>query len=312
MNLSRTLLIVLLVGVGVLVGACGLLVPPPAPIPSGGKIAFASGRNFNNDIYRMNPDGTVQERLTQHAGDDSYPVWSPDRTRIAFISNRAGSNDIWVMQADGSKQTNVTQSLSEDIYPAWSPDGNWIVFVSDRSGNPDLYVIQADGDLVFPLIEHPANDTAPTWSPDGTQIAFISDREGLPALYTVRVVLDALAVQGEDAAAPVRVLGGDDFSLAAPAWSPDGTEFALTIEQHGMRDLAIVQADGSGLQRISDGTAAVFEPAWSPDGQQLVFYSQREPDRSTKIYRINRDGSALTRLTDLSNPAGDFTPHWAW
>ena len=54
-----------------------------------GRIAFASNRDGNFEIYVMNSDGENLRRLTNHPDWDMHPSWSPDG-RIAFRSNRDG------------------------------------------------------------------------------------------------------------------------------------------------------------------------------------------------------------------------------
>ena len=49
----------------------------PSWSPDGTKIAFASGRDGNDEIYVMNADGSDQTRLTSDPADDYYPSWSP-------------------------------------------------------------------------------------------------------------------------------------------------------------------------------------------------------------------------------------------
>jgi Tol biopolymer transport system component len=58
------------------------------------------------DIYVMNADGSAQRRLTDHPGQDRYPVWSPDGTLILFYSDRTPQG-WYVMKADGSNQTHL-------------------------------------------------------------------------------------------------------------------------------------------------------------------------------------------------------------
>ena len=67
----------------------------PAWSPDGRKIAFASQRSGNYDIYAMDADGSNVERLTDSGA--SSPVWSPDGQRLAFVSE-AREADIHVVE----------------------------------------------------------------------------------------------------------------------------------------------------------------------------------------------------------------------
>jgi hypothetical protein len=86
-----------------------------------GRIAFASNRDGNREIYVMNADGSGVTRLTNNPADDVVPSWSPDGRRIAFESDRDGNLEIYVMNADGSGQTNLTNNPADDVVPSWSP-----------------------------------------------------------------------------------------------------------------------------------------------------------------------------------------------
>jgi len=74
------------------------------------RIAFASDRDGDFEIYRMNADGSGQTNLTNHSGQDYEPAWSPDGTKIAFVSSRDGNYEIYVMNADGTGQTRLTNN----------------------------------------------------------------------------------------------------------------------------------------------------------------------------------------------------------
>src|SRR5438094_10080697 len=59
-----------------------------------GKIAFASGKDGDYEIYVMNADGTNQIRLTNnHPGYDVWPSWSPDGAKIAYANDGGNIND---------------------------------------------------------------------------------------------------------------------------------------------------------------------------------------------------------------------------
>jgi tricorn protease-like protein len=93
--------------------------------PDGRRILFDTSRDGQYEIYAMNPDGSNQHRVTNHAALDALPAWSPDGKQIAFTSNRAnkGTRDVWVMNADGSHAHQVTRNVDETTPPAWQPLG---------------------------------------------------------------------------------------------------------------------------------------------------------------------------------------------
>jgi|SRR5215207_7168935 len=78
------------------------------------KIAFASERDGNGEIYVMDPDGSNQTRLTNNSVTDAFPSFSPDGSRIAFRSDGDGNSEIFVMNADGSNLIRLTHSAGFD------------------------------------------------------------------------------------------------------------------------------------------------------------------------------------------------------
>ncbi len=138
------------------------------PAATGRRIAFASDRDGNPEIYVINADGSNQTRITDNPEFDSFPSWSPDGRRIAFDSERDGTAEIYVMNADGSNQTNLTNNPAWDSSSSWSPDSSRIAFVSTRDGSKDLwgiYVMNADGSNPTRLTNNTASDYSPSWSP---------------------------------------------------------------------------------------------------------------------------------------------------
>ncbi|MBC7289129.1 MAG: PD40 domain-containing protein, partial [Armatimonadetes bacterium] len=95
----------------------------PCWSPDAGWIAFASLRDGNYEIYKMQPDGSNPTRLTNNAAMDLSPVWSPDGSRIMWL--REG--DLWEMNADGSNQHLVKADLAD-----WSVSLDWWGPTSDR------------------------------------------------------------------------------------------------------------------------------------------------------------------------------------
>ncbi len=69
----------------------------------------------------MNADGTNIVNLTNGAGANMYPSFSPDGTQIAFTSTRAGNHDVFTRNAAGTNQTNLTNGPGDDYHPGWAP-----------------------------------------------------------------------------------------------------------------------------------------------------------------------------------------------
>ena len=73
---------------------------PPTPsaltaATAASRIAFASDRDGNWEIYVVNADGSGLVRLTNDPAADSTPSWSPDGRRIAFTSTRDGNAETY-------------------------------------------------------------------------------------------------------------------------------------------------------------------------------------------------------------------------
>jgi Tol biopolymer transport system component len=220
----------------------------PSWSPDGTRIAFASDRDGNFEIYVMNSYGVGATRLTENLESDRYPAWSPDGTRIAFASSTDGKGEIYVMNADGSGLARLTDNPALDTMPTWSPDSARIAFVSFRDGDGEIYMMNADGSGVTRMTERSGHDRGPDWSPDGTRIAYYHGE-----VYVINL----------DGSGITRLDSFYAGSMSFPAWSPDGGVIAYSCSGYDYVGICLINADGSGGHLISFESGATCL-AWQP------------------------------------------------
>ena len=150
----------------------------PAVSPDGTKVAFASDRNNNTDIYVVNIDGTNLVRATTSQFIDSRPSFSPDGTRLVFDSNRnspIGLTNLYLVNTDGTNETRLTNFFFE-FGARFSPDGSRIVYqgrtVVGQNSENEIFVMNANGSNAQQLTSNTVKDQNPSFSLDGTLIAF--------------------------------------------------------------------------------------------------------------------------------------------
>ena len=75
---------------------------------------------------------------------------------------------------------------------------------------------------------------------------------------------------------------------------------AFTSDRDGNWEIYAMNADGSGVVRLTNNSADDWYPSWSPDGRRIAFHSDRDGDGNWEIYAMNADGSGVVRLTNNS------------
>ena len=226
-----------------------------------------------------------------------------------------------MVNADGSGLRRVTTSPVADFDPTWSPDGTKIAYRHQTGDDlsTDVSVIGADGSHPTNLTRSPGvADWGPSWSPDGSRIAWNSSRDH-PQLPT----FDGFSMRPDGAG--VRLIT-DRIYFEYPDWSPDGKRIAFMSQVPEGTDnyeVFVINADGSGLRRLTTSPGSDGWPAWSPDGTKIAFSSQRDDcgyaasmtclstgdiGPYQTLYVMNADGSGQTRLTDTFGQFATWSP----
>ena len=178
--------------------------------------------------------------------------------------------------------------------------GGTVVFVSERDGQAEVYAVPPAGGKARRLTEAPSQDYPAAPLPDGSAVLAVSVT-GQEQAQQERLVL--LPLDGGAA----RTLGPVSARVRSPAWAPDGSWLVFESDSASFRDLYRINADGSGLVRLTDDPQGNFEPAVSPDGRWIAFASSRDGD--AEIYVMRADGGEPRRLTAFHRD--DWAPAWS-
>ena len=250
---------------------------------TGEWMVFASTRHYvRPSLYMKRSNGVAVTQLTSDPASDMHPMFSPDGKRIAFSSDRAGSWDIWIMDLNGGPPIQVTGGDADEVHPSWSPDGKELVFcsLSVISGQWELWLAAAEGRAGKRFIGF---GLFPEWSPIEDKIVFQRAREQGDRRFSIWTIS---MVDGEPLY-PTEIAASNDAALILPSWSPDGRHITYssskvlgpagpsgTGSSTGVFDVWVVNADGSGKVRLTDGETRNFAPTFG-QGSRVFFASDR-------------------------------------
>ena len=98
-----------------------------------------------------------------------------------------------------------------------------------------------------------------------------------------------------------------------PRWSPNGTKILFQSDRDhpdtGYMDIYVMNADGSGVIRLTTDANDNSMAAWSAEGTKIVFQSMRN-GTNYQVYVMNADGSNQANLSNNSSSEGtpSFSP----
>ncbi|MEU5422283.1 hypothetical protein ACH4UT_17285 [Streptomyces sp. NPDC020799] len=257
----------------------------PAFSPDGKSVLFTLFRDGYNEgaaALRVLPlkdgaparPGTLLDESDRAAVNLPGSSWHPS-AGVAFASDRAGRDEVWVLPPGGHRPTRVTEHGGDTGYlePSFSPDGAWIVFQESVEKEND----GKEGD---------------------------DDPSALGSLWKVR----------RDGSDPTRLLDGPATHTdnRQPNWSPKGDRLVFQRRAADSEDWAlyVMNADGTGLRRLTYGPGEHTDPSWSPDGRSVVFSSTAGGLDTPQIFVISADGGRPTRVT-RSGDGYDGAPSWS-
>ena len=291
--------------------------------------------NASAQVHTLDLRGGERVQVTDVAGGVEGYEWSPDGKRLVLVIRDPDPNadagpgpwvidslkfkedyvgylnrlrgHLYIFEIETGGVTQITSGDFEDYSPAWSPDGSKIAFVSNRTAEPDLSS-NSDIWLVDPDTLHEqqepvrvtsnlGSDRSPIWHPDGERIGYImtyTDRTDVPDSYLQSKV--AIIRVGDDI--PVLLTTEAlDRKAYGPAFSPDGSDIYVKLEDNGQVLLASVSVADGELTRLITGQVAVGATAVAPNG--TVFAVVSEPKLPGDLFVL--DAGERRRITHVND-----------
>ena len=263
------------------------------PQLTSGPSSLSWGPDSNELIYSMAGSLWRQKlgsmdatQLTDGAGYDYQPDWSPDGKSVVYVSYQKDAMELWLLDLTTGKSSQLTSGGAVNVEPRWSPNGEKIVWVSTQY-NRRFHVFMADvknGALEnmarltgetkssLPRYYYSAYDMEinPVWTRDGKEILFVSNRghiHGTGGFWLMK------AEPGSEA----REIHYEETSWKArPDFSPDGSRMLYSSYLgRQWQNLWVMPAKGGDAFPISYGDWDETNARWSPDGKYIAFISNK-------------------------------------
>lgn len=247
----------------------------------GDWVVFTAERDGQADVFRVRPDGSGLEQLTDSPAFDDQGTLSPDGRTLAFVSTRGnGHANVWTLDLVTRATKSVTNEPAASLRPAWSPDGSWLAFSSDRGPdagvNPGrwehlqslgVYVIRPDGTALRRLTREGGVAGSPSWSQDGRRIlCYETDEVGAFMAKSGNARTEIVEI--DVASGRRRVVTASNETKLSPQALSNGRVGFVTRAASPTGGLRVWRPDLL-VDTVIPG--AIRNPSWSSDGTKVVF-----------------------------------------
>jgi Tol biopolymer transport system component len=270
----------------------------PVWSPDGSKIAFASNRYGNFDIFVMPAEGGAATRLTFHSAGDFPTSFTPDGASVLFSSSRLDAQscaqyptgaqpELYRVSLEGGMPAQVFSTPA--IYATWDTAAERLAY-SDQKGYErewrkhdnssfarDVWLYDAAANRHTRLTEFGADDRNPVWAPGDEALYYLSERDGTFNVWTLGLAdgSQPQQVTSHDTH-PVRFLTISNEGDLCYTW--DGEIYVRAAGSRESRRIEVTVAVDSRHNEVDyiDVAPGISDFDLSPDGKEIAFVARGE------------------------------------
>lgn len=202
----------------------------------GRRILVNRVNSSGTDVWMLEVDRGVPNRIVSRPGLNVSPIWSPDGQTILFSSD-APPNLFRKNSSGAGGEERLTQSPSPQFAMDWSRDGRFVLYEEDTApGNQrSLWILPMTSRDAKPrpYLQTTFNESNGQFSPDSRWVAFQSDESGRYEIY-----IDTFP----EPRGRVRISAGGGV---IPQWSADGRELFYVSADSALMSVSLKLRGGS-------------------------------------------------------------------
>lgn len=296
----------------------------PVWSPDGKRIAFASDRNGNFDVFIMNKEGGAPTQLTTHSANE-YPDTFSDNEHVLYTASiQQDVKDsqfpsslfaqVYQVNTTGGRPTLYSSLAMENI--ALSKDGSQLLY-NDFKGyedpwrkhhqssiTRDIWLCSSGNDRSFKKITtFRGEDRNPVWTADGKAFYYLSEEKGSFNIFKNDLTGKNDKQITNHTTHPVRFLTSDNNGMLCYGY--DGEIY--TIKEGGQPSKVKVniisdQTENDLIHRLmSNGATSI---AVSPNGKEVAFIVRGD------VYVTSVEYETTRQITDTPQQERniDFSP----